>query len=307
MAPRWLRFTVCLGFALIVGLDGPISAGPQQDGPAALAALGMKPGPLQGDLGGIATVDVPDGYGFVGKGGASKFMEMLQNPSDGSEIGVVLAPEGWFVVFTFSNDGYVKDNDRNIDAKGILASIKEGTEQANKTRRERGWSTLEVVGWQQQPFYDPATNNLTWAIKGRSDDGISINHSTRLLGRRGVMNVDLVLDPDALGTAMPVFTTLLSSFTFNRGQRYSEFTSGDKVAEYGLAGLVLGGAGVALVKTGLLQKFWKLIVVGFLALFGAIKKFFFGGRPAAPTSPPASHRPPPPGYTPPPARRAANG
>lgn len=303
MAPRWLRLTVCLGFALVVGFDAGINAEPQ-DGPAALAALGLKVGPVQGDLGGIATIDVPEGYGFIPKSGASKFMEMLQNPSDGSEIGVVLSPSReWFVVFTFSNDGYVKDDDRNIDAKGILASIKEGTEQANKTRRERGWSTLEVVGWQQQPFYDPQTNNLTWSIKGRSDNGTSINHSTRLLGRRGVMNVDLVLEADALGAAMPAFTSLLTSFSFKPGQRYSEFTSGDKIAEYGLAGLVLGGAGVALVKTGLLQKFWKLIVVGFLALMGFLKKIFSGGSKATPTG----HRPPPPGYRPPPARRPANG
>ena len=285
MVPRWLKLTLCLGLALIVGFDAGINAEPQ-DNPSPLAALGLKVGPVQGDLGGLATIDVPEGYGFIGKGGASKFMEMLQNPSDGSEIGVVLSPDKeWFVVFTFSNDGYVKDDDRNIDAKGILASIKEGTEQANKTRRERGWSTLEVVGWQQPPFYDPQTNNLTWAIKGRSDNGTSINHSTRLLGRRGVMNVDLVLEQDALSSAMPAFTTLLTSFSFKPGQKYSEFTSGDKIAEYGLAGLVLGGAGVALVKTGLLQKFWKVIVVGFLALFGAIKKFFFGGPKAAP--PPA--------------------
>jgi len=278
------------GFALVVGFDARISAGPQDGPDAALAALGLKVGPVQGDLGGLATIDVPEGYGFVGKGGASKFMEMLQNPSDGSEIGVVLSPtKQWFVVFTFSNDGYVKDDDRSIDAKAILSSIKEGTEQANKTRRERGWSTLDVVGWQQPPFYDPQTNNLTWAIKGKSDNGTSINHSTRLLGRRGVMNVDLVLDPDALASAMPAFSDLLTSFSFKPGQKYSEFTSGDKIAEYGLAGLVLGGAGVALVKTGLLQKFWKLIVIGFLALFGAIKKFFFGG--GTTTAPPPARTP----------------
>ena len=304
MVPRWLRLAVCLGFALAVGPGAGHRAVAQEGPAAALTALGLKVGPVQGDLGGMATVEVPEGYGFIGKGGASKFMEMLQNPSDGSELGVVLAPtKEWFVVFTFSNDGYIKDDDRTLDAKAILASIKEGTAQANKTRRERGWSTLEIVGWQKAPYYDSATNNLTWSIKGRSDNGESINHSTRLLGRRGVMNVDLVLDPDSLTTAMPAFTTLLSNFSFNPGNRYSEFTKGDKIAEYGLAGLVRGGAGVALVKTGVLQKLWKVIVVGVLALLGAIKKFFFGGKPAAPTS----HRPPPPpGYRPPPPRRSAN-
>ena len=176
--------------------------------------------------------------------------------------------------------GYVKDDDRNLDANAILSSIREGTEASNKVRRERGWSTLEVVGWQQAPFYDPSTKNLTWSILGRSDDGDSINHSTRLLGRRGVMRVNLVAGPEEMGTALPAFNAMVGDFSFTSGNKYSEFTRGDKIAEYGLAGLIVGGAGVALVKTGLLQKFGKVIVVAIIALLGAIKKLF-GARPAA--------------------------
>jgi uncharacterized membrane-anchored protein len=144
-----------------------------------------------------------------------------------------------------------------------------------------------VVGWQQQPFYDPRSNNLTWSIRGKSEDSVSINHSTRLLGRRGVMRANLVLDPTDVGTAVPAFNTLLTGVTFNPGHRYAEFRSGDKVAEYGLAGLVVGGAGVALAKTGLLQKFWKLLVLGGIALAGAIKRFIAGlfGR-REPSAPP---------------------
>ena len=95
-----------------------------------------------------------------------------------------------------------KDEDRALDADAILSSIRAGTEQANKVRRERGWATLEVVGWQQQPFYDPLTKNLTWSIKGNSDGDLSINHSTRLLGRRGVLKVNLVLSPEDVASAM---------------------------------------------------------------------------------------------------------
>lgn len=131
---------------------------------------------------------------------------------------------------------------------------------------------MQILGWQQPPFYDPRTNNLTWSIRGSSGDETVINHSTRLLGRHGVMNVDLVLSPDQLGNALPTFNNLLTGFSFNSGQRYAEFTKGDKVAQGGLAGLIVGGVGVALVKTGLLQKFWKLIVVGFIALAGWIKR-----------------------------------
>jgi uncharacterized membrane-anchored protein len=184
--------------------------------------------------------------------------------------------EYWFVVFEFAEDGYIKDDDRNLDAAAMLDSIREGTEASNQVRKERGWPTMTVVGWHQAPFYDPKTNNLTWSIKGASDTSESINHSTRMLGRRGVMKVALVAGADEIDSALPEFTNMLSTFSFTAGNRYSEFTRGDKIAEYGLAGLIVGGAGVALVKTGLLQKFWKLIVFGFIALAGLVKRLLSG-------------------------------
>lgn len=265
----------CLGLFLLLGLA--VDARAQEGTNAAFAALDWQLGPTEGDLNGVATIKVPRDYRFLDRRSAGKFMELLENPPDGRESGVLLHnKELWFVVFSFSPEGYVKDDERDLDADAILSSIKQGTEQANKLRRERGWSTMQILGWQQQPFYDAQTKNLTWAVRGSSDGSTSINHSTRLLSRRGFMNVDLVLSPEQLGNALPTFETLLRGFSFTPGQRYSEFQRGDKVAEYGLTGLIVGGAGVALVKTGLLQKFWKLIVLGLIALAGGIKRFLSG-------------------------------
>jgi uncharacterized membrane-anchored protein len=242
-----------------------------------VSALSWQAGPTTAQLGSIAQIEVPAGFQFVGKPDAGRFMELIENPSDGSELGLMLhEADGWFVVFEFSEDGYVKDDDRDFDAAGILDSIKAGTEEANKIRRERGWSTMNIVGWDQAPFYDPKTNNLTWSIRGSSDNGETINHSTRVLGRRGVMKVALVASPAEMGNALPEFNSAMSQFSYTPGNRYAEFTRGDKIAEYGLAGLIAGGAGVALVKTGVLQKFWKLIVVGVIALLGAVKRFLAG-------------------------------
>ena len=264
-----------LSFAILVCTSSLSSAQPSIA--EQVRALNWQEGPTTAQLGSIAQIDIPEGFQFVGKPDAGKFMELIENPSDGSELGLMLhAEDGWFVVFEFSDDGYVKDDDRDFDADGILDSIKSGTEAANKIRRERGWGTMSIVGWEQAPYYDSKTNNLTWSIKGASDDGETINHSTRLLGRRGVMKVQLVASPDQMGTALPNFNDTLSHFSFTPGNRYSEFTRGDKIAEYGLAGLIAGGAGVALVKTGLLQKFWKLIVVGVIALISAVKRLFGG-------------------------------
>jgi uncharacterized membrane-anchored protein len=99
----------------------------------------------------------------------------------------------------------------------------------------------------------------------------------RLLGRRGVMNVDLVLAPEEVDAVVPAFEKVLGGFAFKQGSRYAEFVQGDKVAAYGLTALVAGGAGAALAKSGLLGKFWKAIVVGVLALVGFIKKLFGRG------------------------------
>jgi uncharacterized membrane-anchored protein len=241
-------------------------------------ALNWQMGPTTAQIGSLAQIEIPEGFQFVGKPDAGKFIELMENPSDGSELGLLMhSTDHWFVVFEFSDDGYVKDDDRDLDAAGMLESIKAGTEASNEIRRQRGWPTLSIVGWHQAPFYDPKTNNLTWSIKGASDDGESINHSTRLLGRRGVMKVALVASAGEIDAALPEFSGMMSTFAFTPGNKYSEFTSGDKIAEYGLAGLVVGGAGVALAKSGLLQKFWKLIVVGFIALIGAVKRLFAGG------------------------------
>lgn len=289
MTARRFTSAVFCGVIASVLLAAPLHAQQESDLRAQFAALNWQEGPLRGDLGSIATIQIPAGFRFLGQGDAAKFMELNENPTDGSELGVLVNNDGsWFVVFEYSPDGYVRDDDRDLDANAILASIREGTEQANKVRRERGWATMEVTGWQQPPFYDPQTNNLTWAIGGSSAGSSGINHSTRLLGRRGVMKANLVLSPEDIGTAVPAFNALMTDFSFNAGQRYAEFTRGDKVAEYGLTGLIVGGAGVALAKTGILQKFWKLIAIGLIALAGAVKRFVSSlGRGRQPADQPA--------------------
>lgn len=262
-----------VALALVCGVAvGMASA--QQRGPE----IPWEVCPCEGALGTIATVEVPEGFQFVGPEGTKMVMEATENPVAGNELGVILKPgdAGWWAVFSFNDIGYVKDDEKDkLDAESILDGIREGNDSANDERRERGWQTLEILGWQRPPFYDTATNNLTWAIKAQSgtgSDSVSVNHSVRLLGRGGVMNADLVLGPDDLAGAVPEFDQILAGFSFNAGNRYAEFRAGDKVATYGLTALVAGGVGAAAMKSGLLAKFWKAIVVGVIALLGALKK-----------------------------------
>lgn len=272
------RTAVALGIAVFVlALGGGVSA---QEG----SGIDWQKGPAIGRLGNVAEIQVPEGYLFSGKEGTQRFLALTQNPTNGNELGVLVPDRNdesghWFVIFEYHDTGYVKDDEKDqLDADAILESLKEGTEAANDLRKERGWELFHVTGWEKAPFYDTRTNNLTWAIRGRSSGGQevseSVNYSVRVLGRGGTMNVDLVLSPTMVVATVPEFEQLMGGFDYVKGQTYAEWVPGDKVAAYGLTALIAGGASAAALKSGLLQKFWKLIVAGFVALLAGLRKLF---------------------------------
>lgn len=247
----------------------------------AFAEIGFRPGPLTGSLGDQAKVEVQEGWLFADAAGARKFLELTRNIPSGDEVGVILSPDDdWWVLFSFDAIGYVKDDDKDdLDAKAMLDSIKKGVAAANKIHTERGEPTLEVVGWEKAPHYDEASHNLEWAPKAKSSTGSEVvNYNTRILGRRGVMKIALIASPEVAKQVMPQFRSLLAGFAFEKGSDYASFVQGDRVAEYGLAALVAGGGLAVAAKSGLLQKFWKLIVVGFAAVASVIGRFFKGDR-----------------------------
>jgi len=274
-----LRVTRCAAVVALLVLI--FSGAPGRLGAQTESGIEWQEGPGVARIGDLAELRLPDGYRFAGKAGAKRFLELTQNPPSGKELGVVIPRTGpnespWFVIFEFDEIGYVKDDEKNqLDGDAILSSIQKGNERANEERRKRGWTTMDIVGWHQAPRYDAVTNNLTWSILGRSEGSGVVNHSVRILGRRGVMDADLVLEPTQAG-AVQDFDKLLTGFTFVQGSRYAEFTSGDKIAQYGLTALVAGGVGAAAMKSGLLGKIWKFLVFGALALVALLKRVFGG-------------------------------
>jgi uncharacterized membrane-anchored protein len=247
-------------------------------------------GPAKAHLGNVAQVDVPVGYEFLDGKTTRELMKTMGEPTSGHELGLMMPTnEHWSVIFEFSDSGYVKDDDKDkLDPDKLLAAIKRGTAAANKERVNAGNPPLEIVGWEVPPKYDATTHNLEWAIRATSEGQPILNYNTRLLGRKGVMEVVLIIDPDKLAETLPTFRTLLAGYNYQSGQTYAEFRPGDKVAKYGLAGLVLAGAAVGAAKLGLLgplililKKAWKVVVIAIAAVAAAIKKVvgkIFGRR-----------------------------
>ena len=133
-------------------------------------------------------------------------------------------------------------------------------------------------------------------------DGSSINLSTRVLGRHGYVSVTLLADPGKVSAYRGDGKGFVEATTLTPGNRYSDFDgSKDKVAEYGLAGLIVAGVGVGVAKAakvGLLAAFWKpilaflvaakkAVIAGVVAIVALVKKIFGGKRgdkSAAPTA-----------------------
>jgi uncharacterized membrane-anchored protein len=273
-------------FAVVVSLTG-VSVAAAQESEADRKAerrrtfdsISWDEGPVTGTLGDEAKVKVSEGCRFTGAPGTKVFLELNENPTDGDERGTVICPGPgenggmWFVIFTYRGSGYVKDDERDaINGDKLLAQLRKGNQAGNEARRRRGWETLELDGWERAPYYDERSNNLTWGLRLIDASGdTTINHSVRLLGRGGVMEVDLVAGPKLAAAAIPDFETMLAGFTYVPGQQYAEWRAGDKVAAYGLTALVAGGAGAVAAKSGILAKLGKGIVALLAAALAGLK------------------------------------
>ncbi len=290
--PRWMVAAASVAW-LLVAASNAAAQEPEAEGPS--ARPGWSKGPYTGTLGNHAQIDVPEGAFFLDAAATRAFLQANENIPSGNELGAIVRPveEGhsWFALFTFSDEGYVEDTDKDaIDADALLANMKKGNAEANEERKKRGWTPFNLEGWQTKPYYDTATHNLTWSIRGSSPgETATINHSVRLLGRRGVMSVQLVADQDGIAGTTSDFNDILKGFSYKAGERYAEFRKGDKMAGYGLAALIGGGAAAAAVKTGFLGKAWKVLVALAFAAAAGLKKLFGGGsreEPAASVQPP---------------------
>jgi uncharacterized membrane-anchored protein len=228
----------------------------------------------------------------------------------------------WGAVITWEPMGYVTDDDaRTAEYSKILTDMQSGEDEINERRRKEGYPGQHLVGWAQPPSYDAATHSVVWAqdvaFEGQSVD--SLNYDVRLLGRKGVLSLNMLDSMAKLPQTREAAAAFARSVEFKPGARYADYTSGDTKAGIGIAGLVAAGVGVVAVKKlGLLavillfaKKFLVIIVAAFAALGARFRKFFGIGRDklegaepiaeAPPAAEPASYEAPadetPPGRT----------
>lgn len=214
---------------------------------------------------------------FANGNDTRRLLEATQNIPSGKELGLVGTQDlSYFIVFSFDDTGHINDNEKDdLNADTILNQFKKNSVESNRERQKRGWGARDIVGWAIPPRYNLANNNLEWAIKYKDSKGQEIiNFSTRYLGRTGVMKAILVSDPTELSSVLPKYESIMSGFNFSQGNRYAEFVKGDKVAEYGLSALIVGGAAAAAVKSGFGKYIGKFIIGIGVVILASIKSAF---------------------------------
>ncbi len=257
--------------------------------------------PQQGKItlpGGIATLDLPDSFRYLSPEDSARLLtEGWGNPPSPPTLGMILpagvnplSPEGWGVVVTYDKDGHVKDDDASsIKYDELLKEMQEGVASRNEQRKKAGYAAMNLVGWAEAPSYDKASHKLYWAqqlhTEGASENGL--NYNIRVLGREGVLVLNAVAGMTQIDKVKTEMKQVTAFADFTAGNRYADFNgSTDKVAEYGLAALVAGGAAAKLGLFGklfaLLLAFKKILILAGAALVSMVYKLLGREKKAAP-------------------------
>jgi uncharacterized membrane-anchored protein len=239
----------------------------------------------------LAEVNLTSDFRYLGPEDARKVIVDLWGnpPSRGDTLGMIFPadvgpgePASWGIVFTYREDGYVKDDDAaKINYDDMLKQMQEAVRRENEERIKQNFSKVELVGWAESPRYDRDTHKLYWAKEFAFAAGTAhtLNYDVRVLGRKGVLAINAVASMNQLDAVQERMPEIISMVNFLPGNRYTDYQQGnDKIAAYGLGALILGGvaAKVGLFKglIALIIAGKKFIIIGAIAIGGFVVRFF---------------------------------
>ena len=220
--------------------------------------------------GGLATLELPAEFRYLDPRETDLVIRAWGNPPNNETLGMIVPAganvfqaESWAVVITYDEDGFVKDDDAaTVNYDDLLGKMQRALRGENDARRRQGYPAIELVGWAEPPRYDSAAHKLYWAkdLRFGTEAVHTLNYNIRVLGRRGVLVLNAVASMDQLAAVRRDMTKVIAFVDFAEGNRYADFVPGtDKVAEYGIAALIVGSIAA---KAG----FFKLLLAGILAL-----------------------------------------
>lgn len=258
-----------LALLAIVLIAAPVSA--QGDG-YAVRSLSPESGRIALS-GADATLELGDQFQFYGPYDARTILvELWDNPPSEAEgvLGIIMPAnttpdqKSWGAIVTWEAIGWVASDDaRDADYDALLAQMQAETRSGNAERRANGFPEVQIMGWAQEPEHDSVAHTVSWGRELRFFDGSPhvLHYDLRLLGRNGVLSMNVVGEMSQFEEIRAGAEQLSERASFQPGARYSDFDEErDTVANYGVAGLVATGVGVAVAKNlGVMALLAKLV------------------------------------------------
>ena len=152
------------------------------------AKLGYETGTvtLQG---GMATIRLPDSFRFIGPEGSRRLLTDAWGNPEGSADDVLgmlipsnaspLSKEGWGIVITYDDDGYVDDSDAaGINYAKLLKEMQDETRAENEERKKQGFEPVTLVGWRSHPLMTRLHTSCTGRRTSRSAKARSTRSTT---------------------------------------------------------------------------------------------------------------------------------
>jgi uncharacterized membrane-anchored protein len=259
----------------------------------------------------LATIKLPDDCRYLAGEDARFWVEKIwHNPHDPDVVGLVVPEElatwydalrqtkdgspepesparSWGMVVSWGGDtGHVKDDDaRSTDFAALLKEMQDSTREGNPERVKAGYGSIDLLGWAEPPHYDSATKKLYWAksLRFNNEPEPTLNYCVRILGARGVLELNAVDEQKALKEVAASAQLVLAGTEFSAGNRYADYKEGmDPIAAGGIAALVAGGvlaqkAGLLAVFGIFLLKFLKILILPAIVIGGWLKRKFSSG------------------------------
>jgi uncharacterized membrane-anchored protein len=279
--------------ALMALLVWPFATNAQQSPADILRTLNFQSGTitLANDL---AQIKLSGNFRYLDSADTKTFLtKVWGNPPEAAEgtLGMLvsldtqlLSADGWAAVVEYEATGYVSDDDAGkIDYDKLMTEMQEAVREESKKRVAKGYDSFELLGWARPPYYDASAKKLYWAKRIRFGNSRqeTLNFDVRVLGRRGVLDLNIIAPMATLPSIDCRINNILSMVSFNPGNTYAEYDSKvDSAAAYGLAGLIAGGV---LAKAGFFKGLLALllaskkiagvaILAAFAGLWGGIKR-----------------------------------
>ena len=153
--------------------QGEEAAAPKEETESqrAFKSIQWTQGPAKVGIGGHAEIQVPEGFAYTGATGAQKLLELMHNPTSGTELGI-LTDEDLDMFRALRVRGHRLRQGRRegeagrrrhpqVDPRGER-SVQRGAQGARLACRSR------IVGWHTAPFYNARPTTSSGASRARA-------------------------------------------------------------------------------------------------------------------------------------------